>query len=224
MLASPVLVGVIAAGPALVQVPLVLTWCTGYLWFNAVGLWLKSRRQARYLPPVRAYTAALVPLGALVLVMQPGLARWAAAFAPLVGFGLWMTARRQDRALASGIATVIAAAGFTAVIMDAAGPVDIAAATRLSLIQFGYLVGTLLYVKTMIRERGNPRFLAASVGWHVACTAVALSFGLWPVGVIFATLTARAWFFSRMPLSPKQVGKREFGFHAAVIVAALLAS
>lgn len=222
MLASPVVVGLIAARPAWVHLPLVGTWLVGYLWFNATGLWLKSRRKPRYWPPVRAYSIALLPLGLATLALQPRLALWAPAFAPLVAFGLWMAWRRKDRALSSGVATVLAAAGFTAVIMDAGSRLDVALAVRLALIQAAYLVGTLLYVKTMIREKGNPRFLVASVGWHAACTIVALVLGLWWVAAVFVALTARSWLFARMSLSPKQVGIRDFFFHLAVIIAALL--
>lgn len=222
MLVSPVVVGVIAGGVSWVTVPLVLLWFVGYFWFNAVSLWLKARRRPKYFPPVRAYSIALVPLGLAVLALSPRLALFAPAFLPLVAFGLWMAARRKDRSLSSGLATVAAAAGFTYVVMAAAGPLDVRLATVLALGLFGYLAGTILYVKTMIRERNNPRYVVYSVGWHAAWTVAALVAGLWWVALVYAALTVRAWWFHRLPLTPKQVGMREMCFHLALVVSLLV--
>ena len=89
MLASPFLVGVLASSPRWVHVPLLLLWFVGYFAFFAAGLWLKSGRRPRYLPPVRAYCLATVPLGVLVLVARPDLVVWAPLFVPplLAGSG-----------------------------------------------------------------------------------------------------------------------------------------
>lgn len=35
---------------------------------------------------------------------------------------------------------------------------------------FAYFFGTVLYVKTLIRERGNRAYLIASVAWHGLAT------------------------------------------------------
>ncbi len=76
MLATPLAVGVLASHPRWVQLPLAATWLVGYFAFFATGLWLKSGRRSRFLPPVRAYAVAAALLGALTLVLRPGLLRW----------------------------------------------------------------------------------------------------------------------------------------------------
>ena len=73
MLTTPFLVGVLSSEPRWVHLPLAALWAVGYFAFFATGLWLKSHRRARYLPPVRAYAAASLLLGALVLALRPDL-------------------------------------------------------------------------------------------------------------------------------------------------------
>ena len=132
MLASPFLVGVVAASPRWVHLPLLLLWFVGYFAFFAAGLWLKSGRRARYLPPVRAYGLATVPLAIVVLLLRPDLVVWAPLFAPLLLAGLWFAAHRQDRSLPSGLATILAACLMTMVAFDAGDGTDWARAWTLT--------------------------------------------------------------------------------------------
>jgi hypothetical protein len=60
-----------------------------------------------------------------------------------------------------------------------------------------YFLGTVLYVKTMIRERGRAGYVAASVGFHLTAVAAAtwlVVTGLqtWALPVVAALLTVRA--------------------------------
>jgi hypothetical protein len=54
-----------------------------------------------------------------------------------------------------------------------------------------YFTGTVLYIKTMIRERGSTGHYRASVAYHLVILAAA---GWWraPVAFVFAVLLARA--------------------------------
>lgn len=261
MLVVPFVVGMLAAGPAPVHLPLAVLWVVGYFDFYAVGLWLKSRRKTRYVPPVRAYSIALVVPAAAVLALRPGLVVWAPAFAPLVVISLWCSHRRRDRSLLNDATTVLAAclmlpvaffAGIPApalpgstpagsvlpgsalpgsTLSDAggwlgqAGPANwpqVWVATALVLV---YFFGTVLYVKTLIRRRGDRGFLAVSVGYHAVVTvaaagltaAVGQAWG--PVVVVFALLAARSWWVPRTAAKPIQFGLGEFA--ASVVVGAL---
>jgi hypothetical protein len=221
MLASPLLVGVVAASPRWVHLPLVLLWFVGYFAFFAAGLWLKSGRRARYLPPVRAYGLATVPLGLAVLVMRPDLVVWAPLFAPLLLAGLWFAARRQDRSLPSGLATILAACLMTVVAFDAGDGSDWGRAWTLTAVLAAYFVGTLFYVKTMIRERGSRAYYRLSVGFHLA-VAVAMVWVSWWLVALFALLALRAAVLPGRGLTPKQVGVGEILANVAVVLVALL--
>ena len=195
MIVVPVGVGIALAGPAWAHVPLLATWWTGYLAFYATGLWLRSRRRPRYLPPVRAYGTATAGLGLALLVVAPHLAWWTVPFAPLVAVTLWSSAHRRDRSLLHDAVTVGAAGLTTAVAYDAGtagvggawgtGWLATGAAAALpgsspdgalvgwawawlvTALVTAYFLGTILYVKTNIRERGNRAYLVASAGFHL---------------------------------------------------------
>lgn len=221
MLTSPLLVGMIAAGFTWVYLPLAAFWFAGYFAFFATSLWLKAGRRAKWFPPVRFYTLLATGLGILVAVMAPELVRWAPAFAAPLAVGLLAAARRHERDLLAGLTTVVAAGLITVVAYDAGttGPLD--RGWQLALVQFLYFAGTVFYVKTVIRERDNPAFLALSVGFHAAAT-VAVAWLSWWLVAVFALLTARAALVPRLHPTPKQVGIGEIASTVVVAVVSLL--
>lgn len=223
MLATPLLVGVLAAGPRWVHLPLAAFWFLGYFAFFAAGLWLKSRRRGRFLPPLRTYAVAAAALGALTLVLELGLLQWAPLFVPPLSVGLLASAQRQERALLSGLATTAGSTLMTLVAYDAGGGADWARAWLLAAVLFAYFGGTVVYVKTMIRERDSRPHYWLSVAWHAAAT-VAVAVVSWPLAAVFALLTARAAAFPRRarPMTPKTVGLIEVAATLAVAFAALL--
>jgi hypothetical protein len=230
MLASPLMVGVLAGGVAWVQLPLTAFWFAGYFAFFATSLWLKARRRAKWFPPVRAYGLLTAVLGVVVLAMEPGLARWAPLFAVPLGVGLWAAAHRRDRALLSGLATTAGSALMTVVAYDAGTGSDLRRAWLLALVQFLYFAGTVFYVKTVIRERDNPGFRVLSGVFHaLALVVVAAVFGLvqddgtaWPLLVVFALLLARAILVPPYRPTPEQVGMAEIAATVGVAATSLL--
>ena len=226
MLISPVLAGTLHAGVSWTLLPLVATWLVGYCAFFAGSLWLKSRCAARYLPALRTYAIASLALGVVVLALQPALARWLVVFVPLIVIGAQQAWVRHDRSLISGAATVTAAALFTFVVVEAVGDPLTRDVTVLALAQLAFLFGTVLYVKTMIRQRGSRAHYVASLSWHTGWL-IAAALTSWPLAVVACVLLVRAaWFPHRRtngkPMTPKQVGLVEMPFHVAVIVSALV--
>ena len=63
---------------------------------------------------------------------------------------------------------------------------------RATFVAAGYLAGTVLVVRSVIRERGNRAFAALSVGFHAALVVAAAVALPWPYAVYAAGLTARA--------------------------------
>jgi hypothetical protein len=230
MLAAPLLVGVLASGPAWVHLPLALFWFAGYFAFFATSLWLKAKRRAKWFPPVRAHGLVTVALGIVVLAVDPGLARWIPLFVVPLGIGLYAAAQRNDRALVAGLATTAGSAFMTVVAYDAGPGSDLARAWQLALVQFLYFAGTVFYVKTVIRERDNPTYRWLSGGYHLAALlVVAAVFGVvandttaWPLLLVFAVLLARAIVVTPYRPAPKQVGIGELVAVLAVAATSLL--
>ncbi len=220
MLATPLLVGILATAPRWVHLPLAAFWFAGYVAFFSTGLWLRSRRKPRYRPPVLASTAVAAALGVVVLALDGSLLRWAPLFLAPLGVGLVASARRDDRSLWSGLSTSTGSSLMTLVAYDAGGGTDWGRAWLLAGVLAAYFAGTVLYVKTMIRERGNARYRWLSVGFHAAAT-VAMAWVSWPVLVVFALLTVRAGVVPLRPLSPRAVGIGELVATVVVAVTAL---
>ncbi|MCB0908911.1 MAG: YwiC-like family protein [Nocardioidaceae bacterium] len=221
MLASPLLVGILAGGVAWVDLPLTAFWFVGYLAFFATSLWLKANRRARWFPPVRAYGVASVVLGAVVAALRPDLLRWAPAFVVPLGVGLWAAAHRRDRDVLAGLSTVLGSALMTVVAFDAGTEGPLTRGWELALVQLLYFAGTVFYVKTVIRERDNRAFWWLSIGFHAAAAGAVTVLSPW-LTLVFAALTARAAVVPRWRPSPKQVGLGEIASTVLVAVVSLL--
>ncbi|HEX6870739.1 MAG TPA: hypothetical protein VF163_06550, partial [Micromonosporaceae bacterium] len=69
----------------------------------------------------------------------------------------------------------------------------------------GYFLGTTLYVKTMIRERDNPRYRYWSIAYHAGLLVLALWLNL-AYAMLAAWLLVRAALLPGRRLAPKHVG------------------
>ncbi|QHT56995.1 YwiC-like family protein [Cellulomonas sp. H30R-01] len=179
MLVVPLVVGTVLAGPTWRHALLLVAWLVAFLAYNAAGLWLKASRRPRYRPPVGAYGVATAVLGGLLLAVTPSLLWWAPVFGVLLAVSLVCSARRADRSWLNDGVTVVAAMLMTVVAagLGSPGPLPGAgdprawAATGLLA---AYFLGTVPYVKSLIRDRGDRTVLAVSVGYHSALVAGAL--------------------------------------------------
>lgn len=222
MLATPLLVGILSSHPRWVHLPLTAFWFVGSFAFFATGLWLKAppRRRLALRRPLVTYAAGAGALGLLVLALSPGLGRWAPAFVLPMAIGLWSSWKRDERSLLSGVATTAGSCLMTLVAHDAGGGTDRTRAWVLAGVLAAYFVGTVLYVKTMIRERDQPVFHWLSMGFHSAATLAMVAVSGWLV-VVFAALAVRASVVPAFRFSPKAVGIGEIVATVTVALTAL---
>jgi hypothetical protein len=215
MLIAPYVVGLVATiaagrfGGA--DVVLFALWIVGYFAFYATSLWLKSRRKPRYLPPARAYALVAAGLGLVTLGLDISIWSWLIPFAPVLLLGLYLAYQRDDRSVASGITTVAAACLMPAVVytegffdfIRGLGTPGYDVIAVICAACFGYFFGTVLYVKTMIRERGHVGYVVASVVWHAVCVVLAVVLAIagnwlvapwvgWSLAGFFLVMTARS--------------------------------
>lgn len=228
MLVLPLVVGALRAGPRWPHLWLLAAWLLGYLAFFATGLYLRSGGKPRYRPPAVAYATAAAVVGGGLLAWQPDLLRWGVVYLPLLAASLAFSARRAERHLLNDLLT-IAAASLIAVVAfwmhdDGAWLPGSGSPTAWMVagVVFGYLVGTALYVKTMIRERGEVTWYAASVAYHLGLTA-AMVWLLLPAAPLFAALTIRAAAVPRLfpGTRPYAIGLGEIAASVALAVVLL---
>jgi hypothetical protein len=206
MLIVPFAVGALDAGPSWRHLPLLLAWLVGYFAFYAAGLWLRSRGKRRYWPPVRAYGVLTIVLGLVVIAVDPDVLPWAVVFLPLLAFSLWCSWQRADRSLLNDGVTVLAACLMTVVAagfgeppgepMPGAGLAWLPGADQgrswvLAGLLLAYFAGTVLYVKTMIRDRGDAGRYRLSVIYHAAVSVPPAVASPW-LGALFVALAVRA--------------------------------
>lgn len=182
MLISPAVLGLIAglvmfarteAPPnrLVVLLAVVVTWFFGYFAFFAFGLATRARnpqRRAKYLKPVYVYgTVSLAGITA-ALLLQPELMWWALPFAPLVMIAVGETNRGRSRSTLSGVSTTVASALlYPALVSVGSASSEVpATAWAAALFLAVYFSGTIPFVKSMIRERNNPRYLQGSITYH----------------------------------------------------------
>jgi hypothetical protein len=217
MLLVPWLAGVLTAGFRWVHLPLLGAWLAGYLASYYVFQAVKTRRLNRFRAQLVAYAVPTVLLGGLVLGLRPSVLWYAPAYALLLAVNAGYAFRHRERALANDLASVAQSCLMVFVCATVAGaPLDRVLPAFLAVT--AYFVGTVLYVKTMIRERGHVGYYRASVAYHLVILAVAAWFRA-PVAILFAALLARAIVFPRRRLTPKQVGLVEIVASVLLLVA-----
>ncbi|MGV4376555.1 YwiC-like family protein [Trueperella pyogenes] len=240
MITIPVLLGVLIGGFVWQHVLLLGLWWAGYFAFYAGGLWLRSRRRPRYLPPVRAYTLVTFVFGVGLLIAAPHLLRWLPLFIPLIATTAWASSHRKDRSLLNDAATVTAAILTLPVAFDL-GTHELtppAASADASLTGWGwvwlvtlivgwYFLGTIFYVKTNIRERGKPTWYIASVVFHSVGLAGVLVLAVlgvvnWVLAALWLIIAARAIAVPAWKLSVRAIGLGEVAISVALFVAVLI--
>lgn len=219
MLLVPWLAGILVAGFRWPHLPLLVAWLAGYLLSYYALQAVKTRRLSRFRPQLLLYAPITAALGVLVVLGRPEVLSYAPAYAFLLAVNACYARLRRERALANDLASVVQSCLMVLVATTVAGA-DISRATLAFVTVLLYFTGTVLYVKTMIRERDNPAYYRISVAYHVFAFAVAACLGVMSA-VVFAALLVRAAVLPRHRLTPKHVGIVEIGGCALVLLAAV---
>jgi len=221
MLLVPWLTGVLAAGFRWPHLPLLGAWLAGYLLSYYLLQSIKTRRISRFRPQLLLYGTVTTALGLLVIIVRPAVLIYAPAYAALLAVNGYYAWRRRERALINDLAAVaqsclmvFVAATVTGIAISQVAPA--AAAVLL------YFTGTVLYVKTMIRERGNTTYRRASVIYHLLAVAAAVFLTI-PIAATFVLLLIRAAVLPRFRLTPNQVGITEIVASTLVLITAVAA-
>jgi hypothetical protein len=204
MLLVPWLAGVLTAGFSWLHLPLLGAWLAGYLLSYYLLQAMKTRRPGRVRAQLWAYAIPTALFGGTVVALRPQLLWYAPAYALLLAVNVAYAARRNERALLNDLASV-AQSCLMVLVCATVAEMPAGRALPAFLAVSAYFIGTVLYVKTMIRERDSAAYYRASVGYHVIILAVAAWYRV-PVAILFALLLARAGIFPRLRLAPKQVG------------------
>jgi hypothetical protein len=231
MLLLPVLLGVAASRPSPWHLALAGAALVGYLASASLQAWSRARRPPAYRAPILAYGAVFAGLGLVLAGGFPVLLLSLAVIVPTAAVVLGGARPGTRRDLANSLVQVVQALVLvpaSAVVSGAFEPDRVLAYT---LVAGGYLFGTVLVVRSVLRERGNERFALVSVGFHVALAALAAVTVPLAYAAVAAGLAARAAALPVLqrrsalgprPLRPIHVGMVEIVASSAVAVVSFL--
>lgn len=218
MLAVPYLLGVLAGVPRPIHILLFAAWLLAYLFCFPLLQWIKTGRRDRYQAPVWLYGSLLLPSGIALAVLEPMLLLYGAALLPLFAVNGLYARMNRERTVVNDLTAIVQ---FSSVIYPAyyvGGGTDWLLATELFAVSLLYFTGTVYYVKTMIREKGNPLYYLGSVAYH-ALLVIAAGWYREPLLMLLTVLLlARSAVVPKTKLTVKHSGMLEIGFSALVAV------
>lgn len=187
------------------------------------GSWTRKARTELTSAAPWALAAAI---GAAVLVVrQPALLLAGAGMAVVWTVSLWLTWHGRERGVVNDLLMVALAAAapwlmwFSGADPSDAVPSGIVLACAVTALFF---TGSVLHVKSLIREADDRRWHAASIAYHVAALALAAWLGLWlllPFGVALVRTVVM-----RPPLRPAVIGAVEIVTSVLLVIGTLLAT
>jgi hypothetical protein len=231
MLLLPVLLGVAASRPDAWQVVLGGAALTAYLASASLQAWSRGRRPPAYRAPILVYGGAFAVLGLALVVAFPLLLLVLVVAVPAAAIVLAGAKPGTRRDLANSLAQVVQALVLVPGTAFVSGDVDVERIVAYTAVAAGYLFGSVLVVRSVLRERGNAAFAALSVGFHAALLVVALLAAPLAYAVLAGGLGVRAvvlpvlqrrWASDPRPLRPIHVGLVEIVASVAVIVVSLV--
>lgn len=225
MLVTPVAVGALFATVRPLHLVLLLAWLSAYCANFYLSLAMKTKRWTRYRQQLLVYSGVAASCGVPLLMAQPELLRIGFVAVPTFLVNIYYVRERNERSWVNDLAGIALAfaVGFGAFRLGYAAD-DHALIERawrgIGIVSL-YFVGTVFYVKTMIRERGVALWLRLSIGFHVALVLLLAVMQWWLLtGVAIAALV-RAALVPRRSWTPKQVGMFELLFTVAFAVGVL---
>ncbi len=192
MLAVPLLLGVAATAPSGWHLVLAAAAVAGYLTAATAQAWLRARRRPSFVPSLVTYGAVFAVTGITLLAAFPALALAAVVVIPAGALVVGGARPGTPRDLANSLGQTAIALVLVPAAAVVSGAWETEAVVRATFLAAGYLVGTVLVVRSVIRQRGDRGFAALSVGFHAALVVAAAAMLAWPYVVYFAGLTGRA--------------------------------
>ena len=238
-LALPVVLGMSAADWTPLWLVVAAAWVAAYPLSWALSGLAAGPRPERFRRPAMIWGAVFVPPAVLALWSQPWLWATALVFVPLFGVNLAFARSRRERALANDLVLIAECTLLVPIIVGTSSgagwavPLDdmltrevgvLAAVCALT------LAGSTLHVKSLIRERRDPRYAVASrwfalatLGLSVVVAALGPVAGVAWLVPAFGLLAARAFWVPTRSWRPGRIGMVELGCFVVVAAAAAAA-
>lgn len=173
---------------------LLIAWTLCYCIQFTASRWLASHFARRYLPPVITYSVLFIVAGIPSVILNPSILYWVPLYMTFAAISFTAAWLRKERSLWAN-AVAVSASSCMAVVIS---PDAWIAAIAFALAQFG----SVLFVKTMIRERGKLSYIYASIGWHAALLAIACAVTALYARIAWLWILVATWLLIRATAMP----------------------
>ncbi|WP_166243509.1 YwiC-like family protein [Paenibacillus turpanensis] len=227
MVTVPVVVGTWAGGATAWHILLFLAWLFMYLAAYPVLQSLKAKAdRPRLFRWAAIYGAAGALLGAPLLVHEPRLLWLGPLIALLLAVNVWHAKRKKERALLNDLCAVAAfsLAGAGAFMLGMTESSRLAG--MVALLAFAYFVGSIFFVKSVFRLRGNSAWLIVGLVFHGLLLALPAAVGYPWVGAAFLFSLYRMARYGGRTIRPMKAGVLEIinSVQFALLAGSLLAA
>lgn len=240
-LGLPLVLGAVVAPATPLLVVLAVAWAATYpVSYAAFGL-VRARRPQRFRRPFTVWLAVVLPAGVVLLVARPWLAWVGIGYLLLFAVNLRYARRNDERALGNDAVFILECAVMVVVTWAVAvgddswyPPGRAAVPARVWILVAVcalVLTGSMLHVKSLIRERRDARYARGSRAFALACVPASIALAAWwgwPKGgwliAPFLALAVRAFIAGRQPMRPGMIGIIELGGFVLVAGSAVLAA
>lgn len=228
MLAVPLLLGVAATRPSPWHLLLAAASVAGYLASATGQAWLRARRRDALTLPLAVYLVAFAGSGSALAIAFPVLLAGAIVLLPttaLIVAGARPGTRRDLVNSLAQAAQAVVLVPAAALVSGTPDPVRVGIATGIAA---AYLAGTVLVVRSMLRQRDSAGFAFGSAAYHVAMVVpaalVSPAWALLAVGLAARAaalpVLGRRRVAAGHPLKPVHVGMVELVAAIAVVAVA----
>lgn len=211
MLFVPFIVGASLSGWKLLHLVALSGWVLLYLAMYPLLLAVKTKQRRRmYLMWTGGYAGGAALLLAAPVAVRPPLLLYGTLMLPLFAVNVWYAHRNNERAFGNDCAAAAALClGGPAAYMIGTGEVYSHTALLLWTVFALFFGGSIFFVKTMIRQRGNTAFRRLSWMYHTAVPIVLAAVGFLFLAAAYVPSLLRALLMPGKPLSVKVVGMVE---------------
>jgi hypothetical protein len=151
----PFLLGVIKGDPTILHIPLFFGWLLLYLATFPLLMVVKNKKQSFYLKWTLYYLVPAIVLLTCTVIFQVKLLFFGASIIPFLLLNIYFAKKRDELALINDFsAIVVFGIGGLASYFCGTGRLDYTSGS-IFLLTTLFFIGSTLYVKTMIREKGN---------------------------------------------------------------------
>lgn len=139
--------------------------------------------------------------------LSPELILYGVLILPLFIINLYFAKEKKERLLLNDLTAIIALSSVSMFIVHVGHGYFHWIGVKIWLLSIVYFMGTVFYVKSSIREKGNSLFKKQGYAYHSLIVLLPFLFGYWWISVLFLPSSLKYWLTPRkMEIRPLAIG------------------